>query len=137
MNEDNERKLFKRYKFLNKKSLDSIDCGDGWYKLIYDMCKELKVANLPANFVVTRIMEKYGDLEVHTKNGTMQTRVIIDKYNTLSMELCDECGQDKDLQSCDKCTIPEIDYSDPEEDEETEDDENECSGCGNSSCSCP
>jgi len=135
MNDENTKKLFKRYKFLNKKTLpDGFECGDGWYKLVYDMCKELKSVSPPADFVVTKIAERYGDLEVHTKNGTMQTRVIIDEYNTQSMEICDECGKDKDLQSCDKCTVPEIDYSDPEEETE-EDDSNQSSNCSSGSCS--
>ena len=124
MNEENNKKIFKRFKFLNKKIMpDGVKCGDGWYKLVYDMCKELKDAEPPKDFVITDIYEKCGELRVHTKNGVMKTRVIIDEYNTLSLESCDECGKDKDLQSCEKCTVPEIDYSDPEENAEGDEEE--------------
>jgi len=140
MNDANTKKLYKQYKFLNKKTLpNDFECGDGWYKLVYDMCKELKPA-VPSDFIITKVAEKYGDLEIHSKNGTMQTRVILDEYNTQSMELCDACGNEKDLEQCDKCTVPVIEYSDPE-DEEEEDDTSQASnctgGCSSGSCGCP
>lgn len=111
--------------------MPSVECGDGWYKLVYDMCKDLKDANPPIDFVVTKIAEKYGDLEVHTKNGTMRTRVILDQYNTQSTEICDECGNEKDLEMCDKCKIPEVDYSTSEDSDDDEDDGSSTS-CGGS-----
>lgn len=129
MNPDNERKLFKKFKFLNKKTLSSISCGDGWYKLVYDMCKELKSINPPDDFYITHLAERYGELDVHTVNGVMRTRAVIDEYNTLSVNLCDECGFDRDLQKCDKCTEPEIDYSDSEEDEEEDEGDNSQTSC--------
>jgi len=142
MNNENTRKLLKRFKFLNKKHLPSIDCGDGWYSLVYDMCKELKDTNPPDNFIITKIMEKCGNLKVHTKNGTMPTRIILDKYNTLSMETCDACGNDKDDQACPKCEVEEIDYSEQEdEDDQATTATPCCSGNGTcssgGSCGCP
>lgn len=138
MNDDNTKKLFKQYKFLNKKNLtNGFECEDGWYKLVYNMCKEIKASNPPKDFVVTKVAERFGDLEVHTKNGTLQTRLIIDEYNTQSMELCDRCGNNKDDESCDKCKVPEVDYS-VKEDEETEEEESGCGsgGCSSGQCGC-
>lgn len=129
MNKDNERKIYKRFKFLNKNALPSIDCSDGWYKLLYDMCKDLKAASPPPNFVITKIAERYGDLEVHTKNGNMRTRVILDQYITESMDICDECGNGKDLEMCDKCKVPEVDYSSQDEGE-VEDINPQSNSCG-------
>lgn len=139
MNDDNTRKLFKRFKFLNKKNMpEGFQCGDGWYTLIYNMCKELKDADPPDNFYITHIGEKYNELDVHTKNGVMRTRVVIDDFNTASLDICDNCGNDRDLEMCDKCTVPVIEYPDPEPENEEEDDSNTNSGCGScSSCGSP
>lgn len=134
MDDNNTKKLFKQYKFLNKKTLpDGFECGDGWYKLVYDMCKEIKAINPPAEFVVTRVINKYEGLEIHTKNGTMRTRVVLDQYNTLSMDICDACGNERDLEKCDKCTVPVIEYPDPE-DEDEDDSSNASAGSCGASC---
>ncbi|KKL64330.1 hypothetical protein LCGC14_2166150, partial [marine sediment metagenome] len=83
MNKENTRKLFRRFPFLKKDNLpDGFESGDGWYSLVYNMCKKLKSVNPPDDFVVTKIAEKYNELEVHSKNGVMRTRVVIDEFNT-------------------------------------------------------
>lgn len=139
MNKENTRKLFKRFPFLKKTDLpDGFGCGDGWYTLVYDMCKELKSVNPPDDFTITKIAERHGELEVHSKNGVMRTRVAIDEFNTVSIGICDECGNDRDLEKCDKCTVEVIEYPDPEEDE---DDSNAapalCTTCYIVPCKCP
>lgn len=143
MNADNTRKLFKRFSFLNKANMpNGFECGDGWYKLVYDMCKELKAVGPPADFHITHIGERYGGLDVHTKNGVMRTRVVVDEFNTTSIELCHDCGNNRALEKCGTCTEPVIEYPDPEDDNDEEDDNSvTCnSGCvpGSGACSdCP
>jgi len=130
MNDNNTRKLYKQFKFLNKKTLpDGFECEDGWYALVYNMCKELKEC-APLDFVITRVMNKYGELEVHTKNGNMPTRIVLSAYRSDSMDICDRCGNDKELQSCDKCTVPEVDYSTDDDEEDDNGQETLCSGGG-------
>lgn len=131
MNDKNTKKLFKQFKFLNKKNLETIDINDGWYKLIYNMCKELKTNIPPDNFIITYIGEKDGGLRVHSKNGIMKTRVIIDEFNTASLVICSSCGNDRELEKCDKCTEPVI-----EETEEEEKDSDECESCSTNPCGC-
>lgn len=137
MDKKNTGKLFKQYKFLNKKNMpDEFECEDGWAKLITNMCKELKALPPPDDFYVTKIANYFGELQVHTKHGNLQTRLIIDEYNTQSMEVCDRCGKDPELESCDKCEVEEIEY--PDEEEETEEDDDDttttCNCGGNCSC---
>jgi len=116
-------RLFKKFKFLRKKELaDGFECGDGWYTIIDNMCCELRAHKMTKpDFVITKIYDKYGDLMVHSKNGNNATRSIIDGAIELSMEICDECGNDKDLEQCEKCTVPVVEYPDPEDKEEEED----------------
>jgi hypothetical protein len=136
MNDKNTEKLFKRFPFLKKHCLpEGFECGDGWYKLVYNMCKELKTVNPPSEFVITKVAEKHGELEVHSKNGAMRTRVVIDESNTASIEICDGCGNNRDLEKCDKCTMPVIEYPDPEEDED-DTAQAQCSNCSTDPCAC-
>jgi len=133
MNDDNTRKLFKRFSFLSKANLsDGFGCGDGWYKLVYDMCKSLKEVNPPNDFAIIKIAERHNELEVHSKNGVMRTRVVIDEFNTASIEVCAGCGNNRDLEQCDKCIVPVIEYPEPEEDEQTQ-----CTNCSTDPCACP
>ena len=117
-------RLFKKYKFLRKKELaGGFECGDGWYQIIDDMCKELRASSmLRDDFVITKVFDKYGDMYVHSRNGNNATRSIIEDAIELSMEICDACGQNKDLESCPKCTIPVVNYDDDDTDEESEED---------------
>jgi len=113
---------------------NEFNCGDGWYSLVYNMCKEIKASNPPATFYITHIGERNGGLNVYTKNGVMRTRVIIDEFNTTSIEICDGCGNDRDLEMCNKCTIPVIECPDPEENADKT--ENECNTCSDNKCGC-
>lgn len=127
MNTKLSNKLYRKYKFLRKKEMPTINCGDGWYELVNNMCSALQKEDPPKDFVITAIYEKCGELRVHSKNGAMKTRVIIDEYNTVSLDTCDECGQDKDLESCSKCKVPVVVYASEEE---------EGCKCEDGNCSC-
>ena len=118
-------RLFKKYKFLRKKEMPSgFECGDGWYQIIDDMCKELRGCHmLKDDFVVTRVYDKYGDMAVHSRNGNNATRCIIEDAMELSEEICDACGQNKELESCPKCTIPVVNYDTGDDEEDSDDTE--------------
>ncbi|KKM65212.1 hypothetical protein LCGC14_1493630, partial [marine sediment metagenome] len=132
-------RLFKKFKFLRKKEMpNGFGCGNGWYTIIDDMCCELRDNKmLRDNFVITRVYDKYGDLSVHSKNGNNATRSIIDRAIDISMEICDECGFEKDMEKCVKCIVPVVMYPEPEEEDEEEDDSPQCGACSSSSCGCP
>lgn len=130
MNKKTLNSLKKKYNFLS--GIDTMDCGDGWKKLITTMCKDLNALPPPETFYITHIENKYDHLDVRTKHGNMRTRMVIDEHNTLSMDLCDGCGKDRDLESCDKCEVEVIEYPDPEE----EDKEDVACGCADGSCTC-
>lgn len=136
MNIKLENRLYKKFKFLKRKVMSSIDCGDGWYPIIDSMCAELKaLATLPDDFVITKVFNKFGDMKVFSRNGNNGTRAIIERAFDKSMEICDSCGNDKDQEQCPKCTVPVVDYSDPE-DEGIEDEDGTscptgCTGCVN------
>lgn len=106
-----------------------IDTGDGWYQLLYDMCKEisevLETAEKPVHIAVDEIKEKYGALRFyyHFEDakpeplavdfiGSGSTRKmpgrddvykkiseIVQKYEDKSEEVCEACGCEGTLRT--------------------------------------
>jgi hypothetical protein len=106
-----ENRLYKKYKFLKKKIMPEINCEDGWYPLINDMCNQLKNSDqLPEDFVITKIFDKFGDMMVYSKKGNNTTRFIIESACDESMSICDACGNNKDEELCPKCTTSVVNY---------------------------
>jgi hypothetical protein len=107
MIEKDLKKLFKKYKFLKKKTLpDGVQCGTGWNSIITNMFQALADTNPPDNFVVTKVFSKVDTLRVQTTGGNNSTRFVIDEAIEQSEETCEACGNLKELQKCDKCIEP-------------------------------
>jgi hypothetical protein len=68
------------------------ECGDGWYKIIYDLCTELMSVPHPAP-LAAQVKEKYGTLRFYIEDGTDQHYNIIDHYEHLSGKTCEVCGE--------------------------------------------
>ena len=137
-----ENKLYRKFKFLKKKLMPNIDCGDGWYEIIHNMCVKLDDIEKPDEFVITKIYDRYGDMDVHSKFGNNATRFAIEDFKDESTKICNACGNDKDLEKCDKCTVPVVDYS-AQDDEESDDadhcacnDDGNCCGGNNNGGGC-
>ena len=85
MNKELEKKLSDKFPFMKKgKSLIEqhnagfiddlysafgLECGDGWYDLIYELCTEIQKAidesRLPVNVEINQVKEKYGGLRFY------------------------------------------------------------------------
>lgn len=69
-----------------------IECGDGWYDIIDDMCHELeKLDNNDLEF--SQIKEKYGALTVYEDGGDIQSDIIIENAGKRSLVTCEVCGE--------------------------------------------
>lgn len=78
------------------------DCDDGWYNLIHDFCKELddfyKTKNKNINKIkIYQIKEKYGTLRIYLGNYIDGVDDIVAKYEDLSGEICEMCGNIGDI----------------------------------------
>lgn len=103
-----------------------IDTGDGWYQLLYDMCREitevLETAGKPLHIVVDQIKEKYGilrfyyhfeDAESGWDGVHQKIAQIVEKYENKSEEVCEICGREGTLRTdlrwiqtlCDACYL--------------------------------
>ena len=131
MNRELEKRLAEEFEFMRRGPLSEagidnlynafgIETGDGWYQLLYDMCKEiaivLETAEKPVTIEMVQIKEKYGTLRVYydlegENNVARKISDIAQKYEDLSEKVCEECGCEGTLRTdlpwiqtlCDTC----------------------------------
>lgn len=91
-----------------------IDCGDGWYKLIRDLClsiRELLKENPIEDFMVVQVKEKFGGLRFYIGAGSDKIFKRINEAEEESYHICECCGITGKLRTdlgwirtlCDKC----------------------------------
>jgi translation initiation factor 2 beta subunit (eIF-2beta)/eIF-5 len=99
MRQDLSDKLYNEYTPWFEGTLWGFECGDGWYNLLSDLCKELKEAvdvekwEDGWEFKVLQVKEKYGGLRFYIGSATELIFDIIDKYEALSYTVCEICGE--------------------------------------------
>lgn len=112
MNENLEKKLMKKFPWFEAKNIWSgeklnspyyCECDDGWYNLIYNCCKDIeqlyKSKNADINTLrILQIKEKYGTLRIYLDNYIDGTDDIVTKYENLSSEICEVCGDKGSLK---------------------------------------
>ena len=68
------------------------ECGDGWFDLIYRLCKDLE--KLDPNIQLTQVKEKFGGLRAYLScipNARILARIC--QAEEESMVTCEECGK--------------------------------------------
>jgi len=97
-----QKKLYKRFKFLNINSVDEkypypmfgIEVGDGWYNLLYKLFEKIeKEIDMGESFGgFTQIKEKFGLLRIYCL-ASDKIYNLIDKYENKSAYICEICGK--------------------------------------------
>ena len=91
-----------------------IECRDGWYQLIYELCRELQHntdVNGQPQIVAAQVKQKFGGLRFYVNSGTDEQYGSIHFAETFSLSICEECGTTKDVGQtegwistlCEKC----------------------------------
>lgn len=118
MNIKLQNKLFKKYpKLFRQRKLSmqetcmcwGIDCGDGWYWLIDNLCNY--ISKVDEAVEATQVKEKYGTLRFYIDGGSDKIEAAISFAEFLSGKICETCGStDAKLRGkswlstkCDKC----------------------------------
>lgn len=74
----------------------SLDVNDGWSNLVMNVIHEVEKENLNLNkskkIKVTRIKQKFGSLRVYSENMTPRINAVIEKAETISNTICENCG---------------------------------------------
>lgn len=68
------------------------DCDDGWFNIIDNMLAELQELHIEGLFI-EQIKEKFGTLRVYTSGAYQEVFDIVDKYETMSENICEICGK--------------------------------------------
>jgi len=105
-----EEKIFKRFSslFLNGKDIEpktphiclSLDVGNGWYRLIWEMCEKVEKelnregnAKLKEKFFFSQIKEKFGALRSYFNCGNKIIFDITLEAEKNSSKICEYCGE--------------------------------------------
>ena len=107
---EEEREIVSKYPFLQARNIDGtidtyskfpmmdLEIPDGWYKLFFQMCDDLKEVLIEEGYLDTfyfvQIKEKYNRLECYS--GHFETDKILQvlrKYEYLSQFVCTRCGK--------------------------------------------
>jgi hypothetical protein len=121
--------LLERYPWIHPKKLEEgnlpnpwqlfgIECGDGWFQLLWNLFGEIekkyKEKGRRVEIEISQIKEKYGTLNVYLWSDIPEIQHLVEKYETLSESVCEQCGAKGRLREvrdwlstlCDRCFIP-------------------------------
>jgi len=73
-----------------------MDINEGWYQLIHDLIDELIQTDWDRD--IHQIKEKFGGLSFYIGSGSDEVYDIIRKYEKLSYETCEVCGESGELR---------------------------------------
>lgn len=88
-----------------------LEVGDGWYDLIDKLCADIMAAGPDDDFRAAQVKEKFGGLRFYTYGGNEEINRLIDKAESESYEVCEDCGSRENVTSegswittlCKKC----------------------------------
>lgn len=69
------------------------ECSDGWFDLIYKLSEDLNKLDLPENFEVVQVKEKFASLRFYTNITTTEIDKLIYKAEEESYTICEVCGK--------------------------------------------
>ncbi len=70
---------------------------EGWYPLIKNLIEEL--LELGWNREISQVKEKFGGLRFYINDGSKEIYELISKYENLSYEICETCGEEGKLRT--------------------------------------
>jgi len=109
MKKELQEKLFKKYPKIfadiNKSPQETCMCwgietGDGWYKLIDNLCSQLQAetdSGKNGQVIANQIKEKYGTLRFYASNASATQDLMIDNACQLSEQTCEKCGSTSEV----------------------------------------
>ena len=86
-----QENLEERFKFIDC----FIECGDGWFEILWDMCLELEkeLHHFHATeFKLIQIKEKFRQLRVYSNIFSLRTEIIVRNAEDSSKYICEKCG---------------------------------------------
>ena len=109
-----EARLFKRFSKLFAPDCMFIECGGGWYNLLWHVFIQLERTLSPdSHFAVRQVKEKFGLLRIYVFAGNEATGKLTHQAEADSRTICERCGKSGKLRKvwhmvatlCDDCDI--------------------------------
>jgi hypothetical protein len=80
-----------------------IECGDGWYWLIDNLCKSLQFdidnrGDIYPQVVASQVKEKFGGLRFYVNSANPEQYAVIDLAESMSYAMCEKCGSTEDVK---------------------------------------
>jgi len=97
MKEELYKKIINKYPKVFR-HIHYIECGDGWYNLIYTLSRKLEneigriQEDQQEDFYATQIKEKFGTLRFYFSQETPYMRGAIAMAESMSSVICEDCG---------------------------------------------
>lgn len=73
----------------------SIEAGDGWFRLIYDLCEQIQkhADEKGLNLLALQVKEKFGGLRFYIRGADEHIGALIDEAERKSFTICEVCGE--------------------------------------------
>jgi len=86
-----------RYNEYYQMTAGNLEISEGWYQLIHDLLAELLETDWDKD--IHQVKEKFGGLRFYIGGASSEVHKIISKYERLSYETCENCGEKGELRS--------------------------------------
>lgn len=86
----------KQYNEYYQMTAGNLEIDEGWYQLIHDLLAELLETDWDKD--IHQVKEKFGGIRFYIGGASEEVHDIIRKYETLSYETCEVCGEPGELR---------------------------------------
>lgn len=116
-----EKFIVEKYPFLHIRDIEKskfpmilLEIPDGWYKLFFQMCDDIKPLlekeGILYDFYLIQVKEKYNKLICYYNNAPKEVEDIISRYEMMARYVCVNCGKPAVFETtgyvasyCDSC----------------------------------
>ncbi len=101
MDQKNSNALIHRFPFMRPgdgRMQFGIECGDGWFELLWHLCKCIE-SLIGKDFRVSQVKEKFGGLRFYAFGVTDDVLEIIEGYEKKSFTICETCGEKGEIRT--------------------------------------
>ena len=77
---------------------DGIECSNGWYQLVHDLCTEIMKLYPSEDFKAEQVKEKFGGLRFYVSGSTADINNVIDDFEEKSYHVCESCGSEDQVE---------------------------------------
>jgi len=107
VNKEHTDLLLQRFKFFGQSRWGNLDfreaiqtsvmpfgfeCGDGWFRLIWELCEAIE-PRVDDDFEVVQVKEKFGGLRFYCGPASKEVYDLISVAEEKSYSVCEECGR--------------------------------------------